>query len=100
MQNIDRPGSPLALTEGLNEVEVEVAMTLLPGEYAIDVGVHNPGGVTADFVSAAFRFTALNQPEPGQDRWPWPNVRGYVRPESTWSEARALPGELVDLASP
>ena len=100
MQNVDRSGSPLALTEGLNEVEVEVSVTLLPGEYALDVGVHHPHGVSADAVQGAFRFTAGNEPVEGQEGWPWPSVRGSVRPESSWSEARRLHEGFVDAASP
>ncbi|HEY6638975.1 MAG TPA: ABC transporter ATP-binding protein [Solirubrobacterales bacterium] len=100
MQNVDRPGSPVALREGLNEVDVVVGITLLPGEYALDAAVHDRHGSTADFVSEAFRFTAVNEPVEGQARWPWPAVRGQVRPESTWSEARPVHKDLVDAASP
>jgi hypothetical protein len=100
MENIDRAWRPLRLIQGLNEVEVEVGLTLLPGEYALDVGIHDVRGVTSDEVPGAFRFTALNVPVEGQESWPWPNVQGFVRPESSWSEARALRGPPVDVGSP
>ncbi len=98
-QNIDRPGAPLRLTEGLNEVEVEMAIALLPGEYMLDVGVGRPDGATVDHVPGAFRFTALNIPVAGQEPWPWNAIRGSVRPDSSWSEARLLSDQLLDAAS-
>jgi hypothetical protein len=99
MLNVDRGWRPLSLAEGLNEVEVEVAVTLLPGEYTLDVGIYDVRGVTIDFVPGAFRLTALNVPVEGQESWPWANTWGYMRPESNWSEARALPGPLVEAGS-
>ena len=99
LQSMDRPGAPLTLARGLNEVEVEVGVKLLPGEYILDVGLHHTNGLTMDFVYGGFRFTALNQPMEGEESWPWSEVRGYVRPDSTWSPARPVADELVDAAS-
>ncbi len=99
LQSMDRPGAPLTLAPGLNEVEAEVGVKLLPGEYIIDVGLHHTNGVTMDFVNGGFRFTALNQPVEGEASWPWSEVRGYVRPDSNWSPARPVADELVDAAS-
>jgi hypothetical protein len=100
MQSVDREWRPLSLTKGLNEVEVEVAVTLLPGEYALDVGIYDARGTVIDFVPGAFRFTGVNVPVEGQESWPWANIWGYVRPESSWSDARALPGPKVNVGSP
>jgi lipopolysaccharide transport system ATP-binding protein len=99
MQSADQPRPPLSLTEGLNEIELEVEIALLPGEYTLDVGIHDVRGVTSDFVPGAFRFTARNVPVEGQQGWPWGNVRGYVRPDSSWSDARPITDRPVDLAS-
>jgi homopolymeric O-antigen transport system ATP-binding protein len=99
MQSVDRAWRPLRLTEGLNEVEVKVAVTLLPGEYALDVGIYDVRGAVIDFVPGAFRFTTVNVPVEGQESWPWANIWGYVRPDSSWSDARPLTDRPVDLAS-
>ena len=99
VQNIDSLGAPLRISKGLNEVEVEIASTLLPGEYALDIGMHRISGVTTDFVQGALQFTALNEPVEGETSWPWPAVRGHVRPDSTWSPARPVVDELLDAAS-
>ncbi len=99
MQSIDRAESPLRLAEGMNEVEVEVRLTLLPGEYELEAGIALLDGTTVDWVQRAFRLTSLNEPVPGEASWPWSQVRGYVRPDSTWSPARPVVDELVDAAS-
>jgi lipopolysaccharide transport system ATP-binding protein len=100
VQNIDRLGAPLRISKGLNEVEVDIAITLLPGEYSLDAGMHRLSGVTTDFVAGALRFTALNAPVEGDEAWPWNQVRGYVRPEAAWSEARPVSDRMVDVVSP
>ena len=84
-QSIDaeRPAGPLP--EGLHEVEAELRMTLLPGEYSLTVGVHRRSGITLDYVERALGFSTLNVAESGEDSYPWQAVRGYVRPDSEWS---------------
>jgi lipopolysaccharide transport system ATP-binding protein len=99
VQNSDGTGSGQALVPGMNEVEVEVEVALLPGEYVLGVGVGHPNATNIDTVPRAFRFTGLNDPMPGQTSWSWGDVRGYVRPESTWSQARLVGDELVDSAA-
>jgi lipopolysaccharide transport system ATP-binding protein len=96
VQNIDRVGSSLHVSPGPNEVEVEIATSLLPGEYTVDVGFHRISGALTDFVEAAFRLTALNVPEGDEESWPWDYVPGSVRPRSTWSDAKPVskPGAM------
>jgi lipopolysaccharide transport system ATP-binding protein len=97
-QNIDleRPGA--RLRPGRHEVSAELRMTLLPGEYTLDVGVHRRNGRTMDYLEQALRFSALNVAESGADHYPWPSVRGYLRPESHWSDVVAAGhrGERVE----
>ena len=99
MQNLDQTGTGQQLLAGMNEVEVEIPLTLLPGEYVLDVAMSQPSGTNIDWVLGAFRFTALNEPVPGGTSWPWPDVRGYVRPDASWSEARPVVDDLVDATS-
>jgi hypothetical protein len=82
------------------EVAVDVAMSLLPGEFVFEVALHTGDGVTADFVFRALRFTALNIPAGDQESYPWPAVRGFVRPESSWSELREASPDVVGSAWP
>jgi len=84
-QSIDaeRPTTPLA--PGAHAVEATLRMTLLPGEYALTVGVHRRNGITLDYVEGVLGFSALNVAESGSDHYPWRGVRGYIRPDSVWS---------------
>jgi lipopolysaccharide transport system ATP-binding protein len=91
VQSTDRDGRPFTLEPGFSEVEVEVTMTLLPGDYTLDVGVRRGNGLPTDYVVGAFRLTALNLPAvEGVEPWPWEGVNGFVRPDSSWSEPRPL----------
>jgi len=99
MQSTDRPGAPVRLVPGLNEVSLEIGMTLLPGEFVIEVAVHRADGVTAELVFRALRFTALNLPDGAEVSYPWPVVRGYVRPEATWGEAREVSADVVGVGA-
>jgi homopolymeric O-antigen transport system ATP-binding protein len=84
--SVDREAPPVALDHGRREVSVELDPLLLPGEFAIDIGVHRRDGTTLDYVQGAARLTALNAAEHGEDHYPWNAVRGYVRPRAAWSE--------------
>ena len=85
-QNIDGERPPAALPAGLHEIDAELRTTLLPGDYSLTLAVHRRSGVTLDFVEQALGFSVLNVSKSGGDHYPWPTVRGYVRPESEWSE--------------
>lgn len=91
VQSIDRRGSAsLRLDPGTVEIAVDISMTLLPGEFALEVALHDGDGVTADFVYRALRFTALNVSDNDEESYPWPVVRGFVRPEASWTDAHTL----------
>jgi hypothetical protein len=79
-------GAPLIQLElGMNEITVELDMTLLPHpQYVIDVAMHLQSGLTIDWVERAAQFSALNVAERGSDSYPWSSVRGYVRPNAKW----------------
>lgn len=85
VQSIDRERPTTLLEPGIYTIRTKVDLTLLPGEYTVDVGVHTIAGITIDWVERLLRFTALNESSTGSDHYRWPAVRGYVRPESEWS---------------
>ena len=95
MQSSDRAGPPLRLMPAMFEVAADVGITLLPGEYVLEVALHNADGATADFVYRAMRFTALNVPTGEEESYPWPVVRGFVRPEASWTDAHEASSETV-----
>ena len=90
VQSVDRPGTSLPLHPGTIEIATDLEVTLLPGEYVLAVALHSADGLTADFVFRAMRFTALNAPMADEESYPWPVVRGYIRPRATWTEAREV----------
>jgi lipopolysaccharide transport system ATP-binding protein len=84
VQSIDGPGEAVDVARGRQEVTVDLdGVHLLPGEFTIDAGCHRMNGNTIDYVERALRFRAMNG-RPGEDRYEWPGVRGYVRPDSAW----------------
>ena len=99
VQNTDTGGSPFRFTRGLNEVQVELDLVLLPGEFVFEVALHEPSGISSELVFRALRFTALNLPDGEQASYPWPAVRGYLRPQARWTEARAISADVSALAN-
>jgi lipopolysaccharide transport system ATP-binding protein len=83
----DRPAQLVA--PGPFEATVSMAVTLVPGQYAIDVVLANLSGYIVDQVDRALRFTVLNAAEKGLDEYPWPTPSGHVRAESEWQLAPA-----------
>ena len=85
VQSIDGDRPATALEPGVHEVTAWVDLTLLPNEYTVDVSVHTITGITMDWLERVLRFAALNEARAGGDHYRWPKVRGYVRPDSSWS---------------
>jgi lipopolysaccharide transport system ATP-binding protein len=81
----ERP--PVALEPGRFDASVTLALTLLPGEYTIEVLLKNTPGYAIDWVDRAVRFTVLNIAEDGVELYPWATVMGHVRPEAEWTLA-------------
>jgi len=95
-QSVDEYGTTLKLKRGPNEVTVELDLTLLPGEYNLEVALQTLGGLTVDMVERALRFSALNITYQGVQPYLWEEVRGSVRARSTWS----MPGSAGMSAKP
>ena len=84
-QSVDEKGTTLQFQKGANEVTVELDLTLLPGEYNLEIALQTIGGLTVDMVERALTFTALNITYKGVQPYLWDEVRGSVRARSTWS---------------
>ena len=78
-QNIDGERPPAALSAGLNEVEADLRVTLLPGEYSLTVAIHRRNGVTLDFLE---QVAGLRRPERLR-------VRGRPLPVASGTRIRA-----------
>jgi lipopolysaccharide transport system ATP-binding protein len=89
----DRP--PFVLEPGRTRIAVELDPFLLPGHYALDLGVHHLGPEwTLDFVERIRDFDVLNVAEEGGDRYPTRAVRGYVRPRARWHDPESEPADV------
>jgi len=86
-------GTPLlSLEPGTHLIRADLELTLLPGDYTIDVGIHPPSH-SFDFVERALSFEVINVPYEDTLPYPWPTTRGVVRPLSQWFvEAPATAG--------
>jgi lipopolysaccharide transport system ATP-binding protein len=83
-QSIDRNGALIEFERGTNEVRAELDITLLPGEYSVDIAVHRLVALTLDQVERVLTFSAINASYDGSHNYPWNVVKGSVRPPSRW----------------
>lgn len=90
-QNIDFDRPPARFPIGTYTVHADLHASLLPGEFTLDVGIHQLTGHTADYVTRALRFTVVNSSRRSDDHWPWGPTRGSLRPPSSWSFDRTSP---------
>ena len=89
---------PFMLDPGETRLAVELDPFLLPGHYAIDLGVRHAGpGWTLDLVERIRDFEVLNVAEEGGDSYPGGTLRGYVRAPSRWQEPEPVEGARVEL---
>ena len=90
--------APIMLDSGHTRIMVELEPFLLPGHYALDLGVHYAGpGWMLDFVERIRDFEVLNVDDEGRDSYPVSRVRGYVRAPARWSEPEPLDVERPPL---
>lgn len=82
--NIDGAQLPADLSEGLHRASVDLEVTLLPRQYAIDVIVCHLNGADIDIVNSALEFEALGVAETGDDHYRWGTVHGYIRVPGCW----------------
>jgi lipopolysaccharide transport system ATP-binding protein len=87
------------LARGRHEIICEPDVVLLPRDYAIDLGLHQKSGATADFVQRVLDFTVLRAAKNGDDHFYWPRSRGFVRPRSAWDFKVTTEGDPNNLHS-
>jgi ABC-type polysaccharide/polyol phosphate transport system ATPase subunit len=102
---LDRGQESRPVPAGFFTVAAQLDMTLLPGEYAVDVSIHHwlESKLTMEWVERTLTFRALDVPESGNDHYisfsaaySLSSVRGFVRPEARWTDveiAEAPKGE-------
>jgi len=92
--NIDGGRPPANLAAGRTyRILVDLDVTLLPRQYAIDVTVCRMNGADVDVTATVLKFDALAVAETGEDHYPWPTVHGFVRVASQW-QVEEVPRDL------
>ena len=81
---MDGGRGPMFIRQGRHELTAEFEVVLLPRDYTIDLGIHHRDGRTADFVQRCRDFSVIRVAETGNDHFPWPRTRGFVRAEAAW----------------
>jgi lipopolysaccharide transport system ATP-binding protein len=92
-QSIDGERPVLVLEPGTWDINVSLDITLLPGDFTLDIALHRLVGLTWDHVEQVFAFAALNVAEQGGDHYRWNVVRGSVRANSEWTVGLAAASE-------
>jgi homopolymeric O-antigen transport system ATP-binding protein len=87
-----RPGMPLE--RGVHELRAVLEPELLPGEFQLDIGVHELGHATADFVERVLQF-GVSASDGDAETYSW-GVRGYLRSDTRWELQRAAVTRSLD----
>ena len=99
LTSLDRGRPPIAVAPGWWQLDVDVELTLQPGEYGLDVALHHwvESKQTIDWLEQAAVLRALDVPESGADQYVHfatnynlASVRGYVRPPAKWADPRSV----------
>ena len=78
----------LTLAPGTHEISADLEMTLLPGDYSVDVGLSESDKRSYDHLERVLNFSVVNVPHSDEvAQYPWPSSRGFIRVPSRWSLA-------------
>jgi lipopolysaccharide transport system ATP-binding protein len=76
---------PACYVAGRHVAGLSLDLVLMPGHYALELGIHHRNGLTIDWVEQVFEFIVSEVAATGTDHYLWPaSVRGYVRPAGRW----------------
>jgi lipopolysaccharide transport system ATP-binding protein len=91
--NTDGGREPMRLDAGVHELRAELNPDLLPGEFLLDLAVHDVTGATLDMVERVLQFGV--SVSDGERETYGTSVRGYVRAETRWElRGAAAPARL------
>jgi homopolymeric O-antigen transport system ATP-binding protein len=85
--NTDGGREPMRLEPGVHELRAELDPALLPGEFLLDLAVHDIAGATIDMVERVLQFGV--SVSDGEGETYGISVRGYLRSDTRWELRRA-----------
>jgi lipopolysaccharide transport system ATP-binding protein len=77
----------MRLDPGRHALRAVLEPELLPGEFLLDIGVHELGHATRDFVERVLQF-GVSASDGDEETYAW-GVRGYLRSDTRWELQRA-----------
>lgn len=84
--NTDGGRRPERIASGSGAFRVRLAVTLLPGDFTVDLGAHDrPSGATFDYLERILAFRVVNEGQVVGDVWPAQVIRGSVRSPAAWN---------------
>ncbi len=84
--NVDHGRPSARLTPGVHEIQADLDLDLLPGEFTIDIGIiDHASGHYYDLLERVLRLTVDTEPLSPSDGYPWGPTAGNVRASSQWS---------------
>ena len=93
--NTDGGREPMRLEPGVHELRAELEPELLPGEFVLDLGVHERvSGATVDLVERVLQFDV--GVSDGEGETYAATVRGYLRAETRWEVGQAAATARLD----
>jgi lipopolysaccharide transport system ATP-binding protein len=98
--SVDSGEPPVQFEPGIFQVDVSFEMTLLPGDFSIDIGLSEGGHNAVDGVERALTFQLINVGHGDTPNYPWPVTSGYFRPKTSWSVARAVESSAPAVGNP
>jgi lipopolysaccharide transport system ATP-binding protein len=91
--NTDGGRAPIRIEPGVHELRAELEPALLPGDFLLDLGVHErTSGATVDLVERVVKFSV--GVSDGEAETYAATVRGYLRAETRWETRRPLTARL------
>jgi lipopolysaccharide transport system ATP-binding protein len=92
--NTDGGREPMRLDAGVHELRAELDPELLPGEFLLDLAVHDVTGATIDMVERVLQF-AISVSDGATETY-GTGVRGYLRADTRWELRRAAATARLD----
>jgi hypothetical protein len=92
--NTDGGREPMRLDAGVHELRAQLDPELLPGEFLLDLAVHDITGATIDMVERVLQFGV--SVSDGEGETYGVSVRGYLRSDTRWELRRATTTAPLD----
>ncbi len=81
-------GSHVTLESGEREFLVTIKNRLAPGNYSLNVGIHNSKGATLEYAEDVYPFTVMKVSKDARLSYPYEFVDGYSHQQGIWQTVK------------